>query len=72
MGNPKRHPNRSRYLDALRELSAEQRLLKASELSEMTKELLRIGITERFPEASPEERHRVFLERIERCRRLSC
>lgn len=72
MSGLKPHPNRGRYLEALRRMTPEQRLLKAEELSEMTQELLRAGIRQRFPEASDEERHRIYLDRIERCRRRAC
>ena len=72
MSDVKRHPNRARYLETLRSMTPEQRLLKVQELSEMTQELLRVGIRERFPDASDEERHRIYLDRIERCRRRTC
>jgi hypothetical protein len=48
-------------------MTPEQRLLRASELSEMTKALLRQGLRERFPDVSEEELHRLFLDRLEEC-----
>lgn len=67
----KPQPNRAIYIETLRRMTPEQRLLKAFELSEMTHEALRAGIRARFPEASDEERHRIYLERLERCRSRS-
>lgn len=72
MGELKQQPNRRLYIETLRRMTPEQRLLKAEELTEMTRELLRAGIARRFPDAEPEERHRIYLERIERCRRRAC
>lgn len=70
--DPKPQPNRAVYIATLRRMTPEQRLLKAFELSEMTHEALRAGIRMRFPNASEEELHRVYLERLERCRSRSC
>lgn len=64
----KPHPNRKRYIEVLRCMTPEQRLMKALELSEMSRELTRAGLRERFPDASEEEIQRLFLERLERCR----
>ena len=64
----KPHPNRKRYIEVLRRMTPEQRLMKALELSEMSRELTRAGLRERFPDASEEEIQRLFLERLERCR----
>ena len=64
---PKPRPNHRCYLEVLRSMTPEQRLLRASELSEMTKALLRQGLRERFPDVSEEELHRLFLDRLEEC-----
>lgn len=66
--DPKPHPNRTRYIETLRRMTPEQRLMKALELSEMSRELTRAGLRERFPNASEDEIQRLFLERLERCR----
>ena len=60
--------NRARYLETLRGMSPEDRLSKAFELTEMTRELLKAGLAQRYPTASAEELHRLYLERLERCR----
>ena len=49
--DPKPRPNRQLYLDALGRTTPEQRLLKAFELTELSRELLRVGLRQRFPEA---------------------
>lgn len=64
----KPHPNRKRYIETLRRMTPEQRLLKAFELSEMSRDLTRAGLRERFPDASDAEINRLYLERLERCR----
>jgi Rv0078B-related antitoxin len=65
--DPKPRPNHQLYLDALRRLTPEQRLLKAFELTELSRELFRAGLRQRFPEASEAELQRIYLERLEKC-----
>lgn len=62
-----RGANRQLYLEALRRMTPEQRLLKACELSDMTKELLRIGIRRRHPDYSEAQIHALFLQQLGRC-----
>lgn len=66
--DPKPCPNRTLYLEALRRMTPEQRLLKAFELTEQSHELLRAGVRHRFPAASLAEQQRIYLEQLERCR----
>lgn len=63
----KPRPNRRLYVQTLRRLTPEQRLLKAFELTDLSRDLLRAGLRRRFPEAGPEELQRVYLERLDRC-----
>jgi hypothetical protein len=65
--DPKARPNRQLYLETLRGLTPEQRLLKAFELSELSHDLLRAGIRQRYPDAGPDEVQRIYLERLSRC-----
>ena len=65
--DPKLRPNHQLYLEALRRLTPEQRLLKAFELTELSRELLRAGIWQRFPEAGEAQLQRIYLERLEEC-----
>jgi hypothetical protein len=63
----KPRPNRERYLQVLRTMTPEQRRLKARELNELGKALLRAGLKQQFPHASEAELHRKFLDRLARC-----
>ena len=65
--DPKPRPNHKRYLEILRGMTAEQKLQKVFELSEMVKSLFREGLRKRFPDATEEELHRIYLERLEKC-----
>ena len=65
--DPKPRPNHQLYLEALRRLTPEQRLLKTFELTELTHELLRAGVRQRFPDAGEDEVQRIYLERLIRC-----
>jgi hypothetical protein len=63
----KPRPNHAQHLAALRRMTPAQRLEKAFELSEFTRQLFYIGLRKRFPEASPEEIHRIALARLAKC-----
>ena len=63
----KPRPNHQLYLEALRRLTPEQRLLKAFELTELSRELFRAGLRRRFPEADEAELQRIYLERMAKC-----
>jgi hypothetical protein len=65
--DPKPRPNHQRYLEALRRLTPEQRLLKAFELTELSRELFRAGLKRRFPLADEAELKRIYLERLSAC-----
>jgi hypothetical protein len=65
--DPKPQLNHRRYIASLQQLSPEQRLAKAFELSAFVKALFREGLRKRFPELSDEEFHKVFLERLAKC-----
>jgi hypothetical protein len=65
--NPKKRPNHQRYLEILRALTPEQRLLKAFELTAFAKELFIHGLRQAFPDATPEEFQRILLARLAKC-----
>lgn len=65
--NIKQHPNHKIYIQTLRCMSPEQRLLKAFELSEWTKQLFIHGLHKRFPNLSDNEFKKLLLERLEKC-----
>jgi len=60
-------PNHQIYIQILRKLTPEQRLRKAMELSELTKELFKIGLRKRFPDLSEKKFHELYLKRLEKC-----
>lgn len=68
----KTQPNRARYVEVLRSMTPEQRLTKAFELSDVTREALRVALRRRYPAAGGAELHERYLERLERCRRSGC
>lgn len=68
----KPQPNRRLYIESLRAMTPAERVEKAFELSDLTHDLLKAGLSERFPDKTPEELHDLYIERLERCRRRSC
>ncbi len=63
----KPHPNHDLYLRVLRAMTPEQRLLKAFELSALTKALFREGLRKRFPDLPEGEFHKLYLKRLALC-----
>ena len=65
--NLKKRPNHRQYIEVLRRMSPEQRLLKALELSEFSKQLFIHGLRKRFPDLPEEEFRKLLLERLDKC-----
>ena len=65
--NIKPHPNHRIYLEILRRMTPEQRLLKAFELTEFSRQLFRQGLRNLHPELSEEELQKLYLARLEKC-----
>jgi hypothetical protein len=65
--DPKPRPNHKRYLEILRGMTAEQKLQIVFDLTETARSLFRAGLRERFPDATDEELHRIYLERLAKC-----
>ena len=63
----KKRPNHRIYIQTLRRMSPEERLLKAFELSEFTKQLFIHGLRKRFPDLPDEEFRKLLLERLDKC-----
>ncbi len=63
----KPRPNHQIYLQALLRLTPEQRLLKAFELTDLSRALFRDGLRQRFPEAAEDELQRIYLQRFDLC-----
>jgi len=62
--NIKKNPNHKIYIQVLRRMSPEQRLLKEFELSEFAKQLFIHGLHKRFPNLPDEEFKKILLERL--------
>lgn len=65
--NPKPFPNRARYLEILRSMSAEQKVGKVFELNNIGKELVRTGLRSKHPQMNEPERHALYLKTLEAC-----
>jgi Rv0078B-related antitoxin len=65
--DPKPRPNHRRYLEILRGMTAEQKLQIVFDLTETVDSLFREGLRRRFPDATEEELHRIYLKRLEKC-----
>ena len=65
--NIKTRPNHRMYIQVLRGMLPEKRLLKAFELSEFANQLFVHGLHKRFPSLSGEEFKKIFLERLDKC-----
>ena len=67
MADIKERPNHKIYIETLRRMTPEERLLKAFELSEFGKELFLAGLRRRFPDLLDQSIKKIYLERIDRC-----
>ena len=55
------------YMQALRNLTPEQRLIRAFELTEMARALFRHGLRKRFPELPEVEFEELYRHRLDLC-----
>ena len=65
--DPKPRPNHRLYIQILRRMTPEQRLLKAFELSDFSRQLLIHGLRKRHPGVSEAEFARILMEHLDRC-----
>ncbi len=65
--NKKERLNHREYIQILRQMTPEERLLKAFELSEFGKKLFIHGLRKRFPDLSEDEFRKILLERLDKC-----
>lgn len=63
----KPRPNHQKYIGILRRMRPEQRLLKALELSEFSKQLFLAGLKHQFPDLSDREVKRLAVTRLKKC-----
>jgi hypothetical protein len=59
------------YLQVLRNIGPEKRLLKAFELSELTKQLFIHGLHKLYPDANEEEFKKMLIEKLNKCHNLN-
>ncbi len=65
--NYKPTPNHRQYLLTLVKMGAEQRLIKALELSSITKDLFINGLYKRFPNKTKKEIKEIYMQRLAKC-----
>jgi hypothetical protein len=63
----KQNPNHNIYIQALKGLSAEQRLKRALELSDFARKLFTNGLKKRCANLSEKEFKQKLFERLEKC-----
>jgi hypothetical protein len=63
----KEYPNHKIYLQTLKNMTPQQRLQKAFELSTLTKSLFLHGLKRRFSNKTDAEIKSIYLERIGKC-----
>lgn len=67
MADPKPRPNRRLYLETLRKMTSEDRLKKALELSQISRDLFVQGLRRRFPNLGEDEFRSLLLDRLAKC-----
>lgn len=67
----KSRPNHSNYLQILRRMSPEQRLRKALELSDFSRQLFVWGMRKRFAELPEDELRALVRRRLDKCHNRS-
>jgi len=65
--DPKTRPDHARYLQVLRDMTPDQRLRKALELTELGRRLFADGLRRLRPDLSEDELQRLYLSRLARC-----
>ncbi len=65
--NPKQRPNHRLYINILRRMSPEQRLLKSFELSQFSRDLFVQGLRKRFAHLSVSEFQDLLRKRLDKC-----
>lgn len=65
--NPKPQPNHALHIQTLRNMTEEQRLVKAFELTQMARELFRAGLREAFPDLPEKKFEELYRKRLDLC-----
>ncbi|MBA7517759.1 hypothetical protein ES705_09813 [subsurface metagenome] len=67
MKDIKKRPNHRIYIQILRRMTPEQRLMKCFELSRLSRELFLHGLRRRFPDLSDDAIKKIYLKRLDKC-----
>ena len=65
--NIKERPNHRLYIETLRNMTPEARLMKAFELTEFSRKLFLQGLKRRFPDLPEDEIKKLYLKRLAKC-----
>ena len=65
--NPKERPNHRVYIDILRRMSPEKRLLKAFELSAFSNQLFVHGLRKKYADIPAAEFAQILKDRLDKC-----
>ena len=65
--NAKQRPNHRLYIETLRKMTPERRLLKAFELSSFVNQLFIHGLKKRYPDVSTLEFTQILKDRLAKC-----
>lgn len=65
--DPKPRPNHARYIEVLRRMTPAQRIQKAFELTEFSRQLFAAGLRQRHPDASEDELRKMAAARLAKC-----
>ncbi|MBN1593816.1 MAG: hypothetical protein JW941_11295 [Candidatus Coatesbacteria bacterium] len=63
----KKRPNHRLYIEILRSMTPEERLMKCFELTEFARGLFLDGLRNRHPDKSEAEIKEIYLKRLEKC-----
>ena len=66
--NPKPRPNRRLYIEILRRMTPEQRLLKAFELSDLARRAFEEGLRRLHPDLPESQFRQLVRDRLDKCR----
>lgn len=67
MAETRLSPDDGIYIDVLRHMTPEEKLLRAFDLHEFATRCFLYGLRERFPDATDDEIRTIYLERIDKC-----
>jgi hypothetical protein len=63
----KKRLNHKKYIEILKKMSPEQKLLKMFELSEYSKKLFWYGLKNKYPDLADDKLKKIYLEKLIKC-----